>query len=50
MLCMFKQRRLNLTQVEFDQCLDTVIDLLDECNNEKFRLEASPGYNITPES
>jgi len=50
-LVLFKQRRLNIDQVTYDQCLDVIIDLLEECNNEKFRLTPSPGYDLTtPES
>jgi len=42
LLLLFKQRRIPLTQTQFDQCFDTIVDVLDEANNEKFRLDPTP--------
>jgi len=49
MLTMFKQRRLNMDEEMFDQCVDALVELLEATNNEKFRLEKVPGP-ITLES
>jgi len=48
-LAMFKQRRLNLTHEQFDECVDNLIAFLEELNDEKYRLEGPP-HRITPES
>lgn len=37
-LVCFQKRQLNLDEEIFDQCVDTVIALLEEVNDEKFRL------------
>lgn len=42
MLLLFKQRRVSLDQVTFDLYFDTVVDVLEEANNEKYRLEPAP--------
>jgi len=49
MLTMFKQRRLNMDERMFDQCVDALVELLEATNDEKFRLERLPGP-ITLES
>jgi len=49
MLTMFKQRRLNMHEEQFHQCVDALVELLEQTNNEKFRLEKIPGP-ITQES
>jgi len=30
-----------MTEVEFDACVDSLVDLLERANNEKFQLEPS---------
>lgn len=49
MLTMFKQRRLNMDEEMFDTCVDALVQLLEDTNDEKFRLERIPGP-ITLES
>jgi len=39
LLLLFKQRRITLTPKQFDEAWDAIIDVLDEVNNEKYRLE-----------
>lgn len=47
-LVAFKNKQLNLDEEVFEQCVDTVISLLEETNNEKYRLKNR--QPITPES
>jgi len=42
MLLLFKQRRVELTQQDFDLHFDTLVEVLEEVNNERFRLEKAP--------
>lgn len=42
MLLLFKQRRVSLKQVEFDLYFDTVVEVLEAANDEKYRLELEP--------
>jgi len=44
---MFKQRRLNLTEEQFDECVDNLIGFLEELNDERYRLEHRKP--VTPE-
>lgn len=37
-LLAFQRRMVTLTTEEFEECFDTVLDLLEKANNEKFRL------------
>lgn len=39
MLLLFKQRRIPLTETEYDMYFDTCLELLEEVNNERFRLD-----------
>jgi len=39
MLLLFKQRRNELTLQEFDLYFDTILEVLEETNNERYRLE-----------
>jgi len=47
-LVAFRDRKLNLDEEIFEQCLDTLIGLLEDVNNEKYRLRNR--QPITPES
>jgi len=47
MLTMFKQRRINLDVETYETCIDVIVGLLEEVNDEKFRLLGNP---TTPES
>jgi len=38
-LVLFKQRRLTMSEEFYDQCVDTVVSLLEDVNDEKYRLE-----------
>lgn len=48
-LVLFKQRRLNIGEEMYDQCVDTIVGLLEEVNDEKFRL-IPRNDSVTPES
>lgn len=37
-LVAFRDRKLNLDEEVFEQCFDTVVSLLEDCNNEKYRV------------
>jgi len=39
MLLMFKQRRVELSEQDFDLHFDTLLEVLEEVNNEKFRTQ-----------
>jgi len=39
MLLLFKQRRIPLNAQDFDLYFDTLLELLEEVNNEKFRVQ-----------
>jgi len=39
MLLLFKQRRVPMTRQDFDLYFDTILEVLEEVNNERFRLE-----------
>jgi len=39
LLLLFKQRRIPLTVTEYDMYFDTILELLEDVNNERFRLE-----------
>lgn len=41
-LVLFSQRELPLTVDQFDECMDVLIDALEEANNEKHRLTTAP--------
>lgn len=38
-LVLFKQRRLSMSEEFYDQCVDTIVALLEEVNDERYRLE-----------
>lgn len=42
LLVLFTQRKLQLTEADFDQCVDEVIDVLEKANDEKHRLLTTP--------
>lgn len=37
-LVAFQKKQLNLDEAVYEQCLDTIVELLEECNNERYRL------------
>jgi len=39
MLLLFKQRRVELTHQDFDLHFDTLVEVLEEVDNEKYRCE-----------
>lgn len=39
MLLLFKQRRIPLNHQEFDLYFDTILEVLEEVNNERYRLD-----------
>lgn len=47
-LVAFKNRQLNLDEEVFETCFDVLVSLLEEVNNEKYRLQNR--QPITPES
>lgn len=46
-LVAFQKKQLNLDEAVYEQCLDTIVELLEECNNERYRLTNK--VQITPE-
>lgn len=38
LLLLFKRQQHPLTEAEFDLCFDTIVQLLEEVNEEKYRL------------
>jgi len=51
MILLFKQRRMDLTRETYDQCVDVIIGVLEEANNETWRLDVPPPKSaFTPES
>lgn len=45
MLVLFTERKVNLTEAEFDQYWDQIIEVLEKANNEKYRLEKTDASN-----
>lgn len=41
-LVLFQQGKLALTERDYDQALDEVVDVLEKCNDEKHRLIPTP--------
>jgi len=39
MLLLFKQRRVELNEQDFDLYFDTLLEVLEEVNNERYRLQ-----------
>jgi len=39
MLLLFKQRRIELNEQDFNLYFDTILEMLEEVNNERYRLE-----------
>jgi len=39
MLLMFKQRRIDLDEETYDVCVDVLVGVLEDVNDEKFRLQ-----------
>lgn len=42
LLLLFKQRRIELTHQQFEEAFDVILDVLEEVNNEKYRLSPEP--------
>lgn len=42
MLLLYKQRRVELTEQDFELHFDTLLEVLEEVNNERYRLEKAP--------
>lgn len=38
-LIAFRDRRVNLTAVEYDECFDALTGLLEQTNDERFRID-----------
>jgi len=43
MLCLHKQHRVELTVQDFELYFDTLLELLEEANNERYRLKKETG-------
>jgi len=48
MLTMFKQRRITMDEETYEQCVDAIVLLLEQVNDESYRLEGR--QPVTPES
>lgn len=41
LLLMFKRQHRSMTEAEYDLCFQTIVQFLEEVNDEKYRLEQS---------
>jgi len=49
LLLLFKQRRLELDERQYEECVDTIVELLEQVNDESYRLTKNPRI-IIPET